>query len=52
MSIFALKELDAIKGKQTFEKLVIDGECLLDEFEEGIITIKNFPIYFFNGIYP
>jgi len=33
MSIFALKELDVIKGKQKFFKLLKDGVCEFDEFE-------------------
>ena len=33
MSTFALEEIEAVKGKQAFHKLVIDGECPLDKFE-------------------
>ena len=33
MSIFALEEIEAVKGKQVFHKLVIDGKCPLDKFE-------------------
>jgi hypothetical protein len=34
MSKFALKEIDAINGKQTFDKLFINNSCQFDEFEE------------------
>lgn len=36
MSNFALEEIEAVKGKQVFHKLVIDGECPLDKFESEI----------------
>lgn len=36
MRTFATETLEAIRGKQTFEKLSIDGVCLLDEFEVEI----------------
>ena len=38
MPIFATEILEAIHGKQIFEKLFVDGVCLLDEFEAEIIT--------------
>jgi len=36
MHTFATETIDAIRGKQSFEKLVIDDVCLLDEFEKEI----------------
>lgn len=42
MRIFATEIIDAINGKQVFEKLLVDGVCLLDEFEE---SIKDNPQY-------
>lgn len=36
MSTFALEEIEAVKGKQAFHKLVVDGECPLDKFESEI----------------
>jgi len=33
MSIFALEKIDAVVGKQSFDKLVVDGVCLFDEYE-------------------
>ncbi len=36
MAKFALKKIASIKGKQIFEKLVIDGKCQFDEFEEAV----------------
>jgi hypothetical protein len=33
MSIFTLKEIKAVKGKQKFYKLFKDGRCEFDEFE-------------------
>jgi len=38
MSIFATEILDAIHGKQIFEKLFVNDVCLLDVFEAEIIT--------------
>lgn len=34
MSTFATRNIDAVVGKQVFQKLVMDGVCLFDEFEE------------------
>ena len=34
MPKFALKNIEAVKGKQRFDKLVVDGVCLFDQFEE------------------
>lgn len=42
MRIFATEIIDAIKGKQVFEKLLVDGVCLLDVFEKAI---KDNPQY-------
>ncbi len=36
MSIFALQKIEAIKGKQEFDKLVVDGKCPFDEFENSL----------------
>lgn len=36
MAKFALKRLEAIKGKQVFEKLIVDGNCYFDDFEERV----------------
>ena len=36
MRIFATEIMEEVKGKQTFEKLVIDGTCFLDEFTKEI----------------
>ncbi len=40
MSKFVLNDMEAVKGKQSFKKLSIDGRCLFDEFE--IEMCKNF----------
>ncbi len=39
MSTFALKNIDAVVGKQTFDKLIVDGVSLLDEFEDNVEDI-------------
>jgi len=36
MSIFALEIIEAIKGKQEFVKLIVDGKCPFDEFENSL----------------
>ena len=36
MPIFALRKIEAIKGKQEFDKLVVDGKCPFDEFENSV----------------
>lgn len=36
MPIFALEKIEAINGKQEFDKLIVDGVCLFDEFEETL----------------
>lgn len=36
MPIFALRKIEAIKGKQEFDKLVVDGKCPFDEFENSL----------------
>jgi hypothetical protein len=42
MSKFALKEIDAINGKQTFDKLFINNSCQFDEFEEIVQEKQNY----------
>ena len=37
MSIFALKEIKAVKGRQTFYKLVKGNKCQFDMFEEKML---------------
>lgn len=34
MSTFATRNIEAVVGKQVFQKLVVDGRCPFDEFEE------------------
>ena len=36
MPTFALKKIEAIKGKQEFDKLVVDDTCPFDEFEKNV----------------
>lgn len=36
MYTFALQRIEAIKGKQEFVKLVVDGKCPFDEFESSL----------------
>jgi hypothetical protein len=36
MPIFALQKIEAIKGKQEFDKLLVDGKCPFDDFEKGL----------------
>lgn len=36
MPNFALRKIEAIKGRQQFDKLVIDNRCPFDEFEAGL----------------
>ena len=36
MRKFALKKIDAIKGRQEFDKLVVDDICPFDEFEKNL----------------
>lgn len=36
MSKFALKEMELIKGRQTFNKLLVDGTAPFDCFTEGL----------------
>lgn len=38
MRTFATETIDAIHGKQTFEKLIIDGVCQFDVFERELKT--------------
>ncbi len=48
MATFALKKIDAVVGQQQFDKLVVDGVCLLDEFEENVEKNYKTELY---GIY-
>jgi hypothetical protein len=41
MSKFALTEITTVKGKQKFYKLIKDGTCEFDKFEEE--AVKNYP---------
>jgi len=36
MSKFALQRIDAIQGNQTFEKLIVNGDCPFDSFEKNL----------------
>ena len=36
MSKFALRKIEAIKGKQEFDKLIVDDMCPFDLFESGL----------------
>lgn len=36
MHKFALEKIDAVKGRQRFEKLIVDGVCPFDAFESGL----------------
>jgi hypothetical protein len=36
MPIFAICKIEAIDGKQEFDKLIIDGKCPFDEFENSL----------------
>lgn len=36
MHTFVFEIIDAVHGKQTFEKLIVDGVCFIDEFEAEI----------------
>ena len=36
MPIFALQKIDAIKGKQEFDKLIVDDKCPFGEFEMNL----------------
>lgn len=38
MHIFALQKIEAIQGKQKFDKLIVDGKCPFDEFEMSLET--------------
>ncbi len=41
MHTFVLKRIDAIKGRQEFDKLCMDGRCPFDEFEDGLTCYKS-----------
>lgn len=36
MHNFAIQKIEAINAKQDFDKLIVDGKSLLDEFEESL----------------
>lgn len=38
MPIFALRKIESIKGKQEFDKLIVDDKCPFDEFEKNMET--------------
>jgi len=42
MRIFETKLIEQVKGKQVYEKLVVNGECLLDQFESDIQGIPQY----------
>jgi hypothetical protein len=39
MSTFAVEKIEAIKGKQTFYKLLVNGEAPIDDFEKNLESI-------------
>jgi len=41
MHIFAIKEIEQIKGKLKIFKLIVNGTCEFDEFEKEIISEGN-----------
>lgn len=41
MPTFALKRIEAVVGKQQFDKLIVDGTCPFDEFEKTMIQYKS-----------
>ncbi len=40
MATFALKEIEAVKGRQTFYKLEKDNKCYFDIFEEEMLKTQ------------
>jgi hypothetical protein len=42
MCRFVLNKIDAVKGEQVFEKLIINGICQFDEYEKEIKKNKVF----------
>lgn len=36
MSKFALERMEAVSGKQSFDKLVVEGNIPFDDFEKGL----------------
>lgn len=36
MAKFELKKMEAVKGAQSFDMLVVDGRCLFEWFEENV----------------
>lgn len=45
MSTFAVEEIEAIRGKQTFYKLLVDGKAPIDEFEEELLGVIEIVYY-------
>lgn len=41
MITFALRHMDAIRGRQRFEKLLINGIAPIDEFERGLTKVDK-----------
>ena len=41
MSNFEIKNIDAVNGKQKFYKLIKDGICLIDDFENDLEEAYN-----------
>jgi hypothetical protein len=42
MRTFATEIFDIVKGRQVFEKLLVNGICLIDEFEKEIKQKKQY----------
>jgi len=41
MTTFALKEIETVKGKQTFYKLLKNNICLFGEFEKAVLKTQH-----------
>jgi transcriptional regulator with XRE-family HTH domain len=50
MSIFALQKIEAIKGKQEFDKLVVDGKCITNEKKMTREELLKSPSYWTAGL--
>lgn len=48
MCTFALRRIEAVKGRQRFDKLIVDGVCHLDRFEEDLEECYRSELY---GLY-
>lgn len=48
MCTFALEIIEAVKGTQKFEKLIVDGRCPFDIFEKNVEDIYKSELF---GIY-